>query len=221
MAAPSTPEAPEPGSPPTLNLTAKKRKIEKKVLGSDDELIAASHLKVDALGAPTGRFAAVVKMPNSMMGPKHERHLDCWEKLQEGTLQSRMEETWSKSPWATFGGYVLDIDTAAQYQAICDEIKDTSWGEKLIVQSCIPELLEAKPKLNFFYSENEDYFKITGTKTAYPFKPWLEQLKFKYQGGDANTRHFANKTMKSEDKEHYTNQLDALCKKWGWQLVAW
>ena len=52
-----------PVTPPTLNLGSKKRKIERKVLGTVDELIAATHLKVDSLGAPTGRFAMVVQMP--------------------------------------------------------------------------------------------------------------------------------------------------------------
>ena len=69
---------------------------------------------------------------------------------------------------------------------------------------------------------NEDgTYKINGTKTGYPFKPWLEQLEFKYMGGDKNTRHFANKYLKAEDKEHCRQQLAALCEKFGWQLVAY
>ena len=108
------------------------------------------------------------------------------------------------------------------YHLLCEEIKESTWGRKLIVQQCIDELLNLpKPKLNFFYSEDDGTYKINGTKTGYPFKPWLEQLEFKYMGGDKNTRHFANKYLKAEDKEHCRQQLAALCEKFGWQLVAY
>ena len=220
MAAPSTPEAARPGSPKTLNLSAKKRKVEKKVLGPDTDLIAATHVKVDTLGAPTGRYAMVVQMPKVLMGEKNENHVRCFDRLQEDTLQNRMEESWSKTPYSTMGGFVLDIDTETQYNMLCDEIKESAWGRKLIVTPCTDELRNVKPKMKLFYSEDKGYYEVNGTKTAYPFKPWLEQLNFRYQGGDYYTRHFAAKYMKSDKFEMVKTELEGLCAKYGWELVA-
>ena len=41
--------------------------------------------EIDALGGETGKFAMVVEMPSSLMGPKNEKHMDC-HKAHQGYL---------------------------------------------------------------------------------------------------------------------------------------
>ena len=104
---------------------------------------------------------------------------------------------------------------------LCEEIKETTWGRKLIVKQCIDPLLNnPRPKLNFYYWEEGDYYRVDGHKCGYPFKPWLSNLGFSYVGGDKNTRHFKNATIEEQHYNHYKEQLLNLCEKFAWQLVC-
>ena len=60
------------------------------------------------------------------------------------TLNSVFEERWSQHVYTAIGGFIVDIDSAFQYNLIVKEIQEKPWARKLIVKQCDDGLLNAK-----------------------------------------------------------------------------